>query len=508
MPILMHLFGRRRARRVPFPSLMLRRVTPHRQRSLVRLRHLLLLLLRVLAVLLLAMAMARPVARSRVGWLPASGGAALAIVLDDSFSMSKRAADGVLFDRAIEAGREVVRAAAPGDAVLTITASGVESRSADRRDVGPGTVGTARGREDAARGLRTLTASDEAVPIGGAVERALEWLARASAATKHMYVFSDMQRRAWPAGGFGARVDPDVDVVVVDVAREDEASADGRSNHLIESIEVLNEPTLVGRPARIRVSVRQYGRPRDERTPIELAVDGEALPAKSLPLAEDTSQQVEFSHVFAAAGTGRIVARTLPDALPADDVRYATVDVRDRIRAVCIDERPIGAKQPGAARFLVAALSPGGSDRPVAARTIPASSAAAEALRGADVVILADVPRLSEDLLAAVHEFTDAGGGVLIFVGERADARFYDERLLPTLCGSDCGVTLGGRIGTPGDEANYFVISEFVAWRPPLAAFGDTSGGDLLSIHFYAVRDVRVARGPSAPTVLARFDDG
>jgi hypothetical protein len=504
VPVLIHLFGRRRARRVRFPSLMLLRATQRRQRSLVRLRHWLVLLLRVLAVILLAMAMARPIVRVHAAWLPGGRDAAVAIVMDDSFSMAAAVKGETCFERAKAAAETILRRAGRRDPVLMLT-SCADDASAKGRLSGEG--GTA---EDALRELAGMEASDGAAAVPGAIARAGEWLSRSPAASKHLYVLSDLQKCAWPArslreGSGGA----DVDTTVVDVG------TDGLANHLIESVEVVNEPLLVGRPARIRVGVREYGaQSPGGRLPVELVIDGAVLPAKSVSPARraqgpgGTGEEfVEFAHTFRTAGAKRVMARTTADWLPVDDVRYATLRVRDPIRSLCIDAG-VEADGKRAARFLVSALSPGGSDQPVAARAASASSLSAGVLQGTDVAVLADVPRLSSGQAAALAAFARDGGGVLIFLGERADSSFYSSVLVPALSGPGGGVKVGGRLGDPESKADYRVISDFLSSRPPLAPFAEASGGDLMSFHFYAVRDLQVGGEAATIAPLAHFDDG
>ena len=45
------------------------------------------------------------------------------------------------------------------------------------------------------------------------------------------------------------------------------------------------------------------------------------------------------------------------------------------------------------------------------------------------VLILADVPRLSETQQAAVREYLDSGGGLLVTLGSQVDEKFYNEQL-------------------------------------------------------------------------------
>lgn len=121
VPLLVHLLRRRVGRRVEFPAVMyLTRMEQEHSREL-KLRHRMLLLLRILAVIALALAAARPVARlAGLGHAPV----ALALVVDNSMS-SGAVADGraVLADLRAEA-RALVSTLGADDRGWLVTADG------------------------------------------------------------------------------------------------------------------------------------------------------------------------------------------------------------------------------------------------------------------------------------------------------------------------------------------------------------------------------------------------
>ena len=99
VPLLIHLLHRQRARIEAFPSLeFLRRMMRKKSRRF-RLKQILLLITRILILLLIALALARPtVTGGRVvrGHLPTTA----VIILDDSYSMLRRGDGLTLFDLA------------------------------------------------------------------------------------------------------------------------------------------------------------------------------------------------------------------------------------------------------------------------------------------------------------------------------------------------------------------------------------------------------------------------
>jgi len=93
LPILIHLFSRRRAKEVRFPSIEFLREVSRKKVRRLQLRQLLLLVLRVLIIAFFALAMARPALRAGGGML-GRGSSTVAVILDNSFSMA--AADPAL----------------------------------------------------------------------------------------------------------------------------------------------------------------------------------------------------------------------------------------------------------------------------------------------------------------------------------------------------------------------------------------------------------------------------
>src|SRR5580693_431761 len=88
IPILIHLIQRERKRVIAFPSLMFIRRIPYQSVRRRRVRHWPLLLLRVAAFALIALAFARPFFRQRAFAAAAAGGAReIVILLDQSASM-------------------------------------------------------------------------------------------------------------------------------------------------------------------------------------------------------------------------------------------------------------------------------------------------------------------------------------------------------------------------------------------------------------------------------------
>ena len=193
VPLLLHLMRRRVGARVDFPAARyLRRAEREHSRSL-RLRNLLLMLLRVLAVVMLALAAARP-------FVPAMGTGhgptALAIVLDNSLSTTAVVNGATVLDQLREAASALVRAAEPTDRLWLVTADGGVR------------AGSRAALLDA---LVHLRASEGSGDLALALHRAAAALHASGLPTQRLAVATDGQRSAWRAA---TRVAPRISVLV------------------------------------------------------------------------------------------------------------------------------------------------------------------------------------------------------------------------------------------------------------------------------------------------------
>jgi hypothetical protein len=123
VPLLIHLLRRRIGLQVEFPAARYLARAEREHSRTMRMRNLLLMLFRVLAVLLVAMAAARPVGR----YATASAGhapTALAIVLDNSMSTSTVEGGTSLLDQFKRAARGAIDRATPDDRLWIVTVDG------------------------------------------------------------------------------------------------------------------------------------------------------------------------------------------------------------------------------------------------------------------------------------------------------------------------------------------------------------------------------------------------
>ncbi|HVO36068.1 MAG TPA: BatA domain-containing protein [Gemmatimonadales bacterium] len=179
VPPLLHLFERRRPPDVEFPAVRYLRQTEREASRTIRLRHLLLLLLRVAAVALLALAAARPVVRHAGA---AHQPTAVALVLDHSLSSGAVSGGVRAFDDLAARARETLLETRASDVVWLIGADGIARRGA---------------REELLRVLADIRPEARRLDLSAAVATASRLVRSSGYAQGEVHVLSDLQRTAF-----------------------------------------------------------------------------------------------------------------------------------------------------------------------------------------------------------------------------------------------------------------------------------------------------------------------
>src|SRR5687767_2472560 len=124
VPVLLHLIQRERKQVVQFPSLMFLRRIPYQSVQRRRIRHWLLLMLRLAALALIVLAFARPFfRRTDAAAAGATGAREMVLLVDRSYSMGY----GDRWQRALGAAREAVNGLGSADrGSIVFFASGAE----------------------------------------------------------------------------------------------------------------------------------------------------------------------------------------------------------------------------------------------------------------------------------------------------------------------------------------------------------------------------------------------
>ena len=560
LPILIHLFSRRRVREQPFAHLLFLDEITKRKVRRMRLRQWLLLALRTLAIALLALALSRPVWHGP-GAGSQRGSSTVAILVDDSFSMEARLDPQAVLPVAGERGAlggatrfaearqralQVVDLLEEGDrAILVFTGSPLRvPYESTVRD--PALL-----REELQRAAPRPVRSD----LPGALERVQGWLAAAKTLNREIFIISDFQAAQAEAelqrlggqvqpGGGGA---PATDTGEAQRQVEQRAAEPGADTTSVAGAAAGGAPTgrpLLAIPAetrvytlpvttggtqnvavtgarfdaapdgaggRLTVRLENFGSTPVRELLVRALADGEsgATLAEGFITLEGGAAAQTVLTLSDAPASGRLAVRSANDILLRDNLRYVATAATERLRLLLVTGGdPNTAEMRAEARFVTTALDPwSGGPRPVGGEPprfeIEAVAESDLGLRSridADLVLLLNVGRLSAAAGEVLERFHAEGGGIFIALGNRVDPRLYNTQLLERLG----AVRLENVVGEL-DGTRHFTLRPEAIGHEIFAGFPIAPGGALSGAKFYRLVDAR----PGARTrLLAGFSGG
>jgi len=419
IPILLHFLSRRQVVDIPFAPLRFLVPTQERQMRRLNLRRLLLLLLRVAIIALIVMAMARPTLTGGLAGLLRSGeGVSAVILVDDSASMRAQMADGTAFDGA---RREVAAIAGEldrGDEVAVLLFSDTV-RPLFREFV--------RDPDLVVSQLDQVEPGFRGTDYVAALAGALEMLERARHPHREVYLVGDFQTAAVDTVGL-ARVHQRV----------------GDTNFFLRAVEIepfVNRqivsvdrpPTLLrsGQTVDVVVAARHDG---DAELPLPLLLDvaGSTLGETELVLPAGGLRRHTFPITLPEAGDLAGSARLRPDRFPADDERHFVLSIGEKVPTLVIKGIEGGEGERDPLLFLLAALDPsqeGGGHFDIEVQL--ASQYEVEDLAAQHVVIGSDLRDLGAARLAALTEYLEDGGTLLLLTGDPRVREYVNQKLLP-----------------------------------------------------------------------------
>jgi hypothetical protein len=441
LPILAHLLNRHQVKRTDWAAMQfLNRNVRVRSRQL-RLRDLLLLILRCLALLFLVFALSRPIWQGGNGsWFSGEARAGVVLAIDSSFSMEHGPEGATRFNRALDQARVIGEQLLPGDPVSIILLGGEDEVIARNMAFDPDR-------------FEALLQKAKPVPAGMDLDRVpkrlKELLGDMDAPQKEAYFITDAQGWDWQ------RASSNFQTALSDLREESQVFfvpvLGTAANLAVTNFELVSGTLRKGTTARYQATVRNCGDEPVSAVEVKCRVEGVQIDTKTIPLINaGSAETVSLFVPFHDSGATRITAEVSGDLLETDNVRRVVAVVRDRVSVLCVD-----GSDGSSGRLLRAALLARGDgieDEGYLVRSIPWISMPSEKLEEVDVVILADVPEITPEQAERFSRHVRQGNGLVWFPGDNVKTAVWNDRaskegisLLPALLGQPkrTGVDVG-----------------------------------------------------------------
>lgn len=421
IPLIIHLFNFRKPKRVDFSSLTFLRELEKTTMRRVRIKQWLLLLLRTLAIASLVLAFARPTKTSMWdGVVGERTPSAMAIVLDNSMSMSMRDVQGAYIDQAKALASALMEAAHTGDELFLVPLN-------EKSEGALWTDPRGEAVQDAILEIQPQF-GDARVPDG--IAQAVNLLEQAENPRRELFIVSDLQRSTF--------VDSSRTVVTGDIELTLMPLGERRHNNVaVTDVQLQSQILEVGRPVEVAAEIISFGSD-EEQYSVSVFLEGERVAQTSVELESGVPSTADL--VFSPPRSGWLHGEVQieHDEAEWDDVRHFVLHVPETRRVLLV-------RGSGARTDLVSIALNVASER----GSVQIVGMDESALQGADLnefaaVVLIGVAGFSSEEEAMLEEYVQLGGGLVLFPGEVVQA---PNNLLGALNGGGFTEALGEREG-------------------------------------------------------------
>lgn len=422
IPLLIHLWSRRHRQEIPWAAMQFLLAALQKHSRRLRLEQLVLLAVRMLLLLVLAVALADPLWSWSAANLaaPTTGATHYVLVVDTSFSMAFRERDQTHLQVAQDHLRQLLERSREGDGFSLVLLE---------RSPRPIIAEVGFDRGEVLRQIERLQVSHGGANLAATLTIVEPLLTQAQERyprleRRRICLVTDLGQNTWsaaltaPVGETLRRLEKVAELVVDDVGLDD------RANLAVTGLTGSPSAATPGEKVRFMAEVQSFGPPRSTTTRIEFLVNDRVVHAQDVLLAVGERQRVSWEQTFGSAGDQIVSARVAMDNLPVDNQRWLVVPVRPSLTVLAVEG------EPSAAEFVALALNPDSQvTAPIQCTVAGENALLKHDLSTYDCLFLCNVGRLTSFEATALHQYVSQGGGLVISLGDQVQADHYNREL-------------------------------------------------------------------------------
>ncbi len=483
LPVIIHLIKRNRAVKLPFAAIRFLQVEPNERVRSQRLKQIILLLLRIIALALLALAFARPfLSNDSAGMIWGNDPRAAVVLVDRSFSMEA----GTTRQQAVNEARTIVTSFKPGDEV-TVMQFGETSQM-----LGQAKAGFSELADKTTGKVKTSLQSTNYLQ---ALQRAEAVLMESRLRQKQIFLISDFQESGWQALNPHWKLEPGIDVNFIPVTPDDSEL----TNVSIQDVHI-DRPGARGKAVEFLVKVKNTG-PAGTKVKVGLTLEGKKVNQRIQQVPAGTEKVIRFRRVALPAGnvSGTVEAAVDVDDITVDNEYYFVVAGHAKSSILAVNGEPKADVTRDELFFVERAVNLPKLAKYALTRTT------SQELDGFDfsnyrAIILANIKGLSRQSVQRLAFYVRGGGGLLITLGDQVNANIFNslfQELSPANLNNHAFQAVSGESSV--------LIAQIEYQNPIFRIFSDPGQSDPSIAQFHQYFHVAPV---SEQAVLARFDDG
>lgn len=395
IPIIIHLFHFRRFKKIYFSNVKFLQEIKEETASRSNLKHLLVLLARLLALAFLVLAFAQPFIAKNEQTI-VKGKRAISIFIDNSFSMNARNQEVSLLEMAKAKAREVAKAYSPEDRYQLITQD-LEGRH--QRLVS---------RDEVLAYIDEVKESNQSHNLTEIQQRQKQVLAENSAEQKTCVYISDFQQNLLPWQN-----DSSLAYYFVPIQAYDQ------KNLFIDSVWMDSPVPLLNETNKLVFRLVNAGPETNENAQLTLKINNETKAVKELKLEPNSAITDTVGFTIAQGGWNQGELSITDYPIDFDDHFYFSFHIEDQSQVLCINS--------GANNTYLDLLYKNMPDQKLVQQG--AGQVNYNELNEHKLIILTQLPEISSGLSFELKKFIEEGGSLLIFPSENININSYNNFL-------------------------------------------------------------------------------
>lgn len=399
IPIIVHLFKFRRFRKVYFTNVKFIEELKMETQRQSRLKHLLVLFLRILAISFLVFAFAQPYIPVSENNIKKGISNAVSIYIDNSFSMESMSEDGILFDVARSRAQEIATIYEPSD-VFQLLTNDFESRH--QRFVS---------KDELIDMIGELKISPVVRNLSEVFDRQVDMLRSEKNKIRSAYIISDFQKSTSDFNNF--KNDTTVSTYLIPV------EANVINNLYIDSCWFESPVKHINQHVKLNVRIVNVSDLGYENIPVKLIINGrqKSVASFDMPAYGKIDVEMPFTNTEAGIQFGSLQITDYP--VIHDDIFYFSYTVSAAIPLLCINK-------DGESKYLNSLFS---KDSAFVFNNTSIKRINYSEFNDYRLIILNELNEISSGLVQELKRYMDNGGNLLIIPSKEIDIENYREFL-------------------------------------------------------------------------------
>jgi hypothetical protein len=401
VPIIIHLFNFRKYKKVYFTNVKFLRELQEESKSKSRLKEILILAARCLAIASLVLAFSQPVIPNKTNAVKNTGVSAISIYIDNSFSMENVNKQGPLLELAKTHAKEVIKVFGNADKFQVIT-NDFEGRHQRFHT-----------KEDALTILEEIKVSSSVRDLGDVLKRQSDFLNNSNLDNKKIYVFSDAQRSTFNLD----KIIPDTSLITTLVPLK----ANQVNNVFIDTCWFETPLQQKGFIQKLHAKIVNNGNTRIDVSSAKLFLNKQQIAIASFSLDANATTEIKFTFECKQSGLNYGSVKIEDYPVTFDDELYFAFNSKVNVSVTLVNGKDQNPVNSFSSLFKSDSLF---SFNSFSEQTIDYS-----AFKTSDLVILNQLAELSSGLISELNKFTTRGGALVIIPSQKSNILSYNQAL-------------------------------------------------------------------------------